>query len=162
MFLHLSVILFTGDVCPSAYWDTEPQADTHPPPNWLLLRTVRILLEYILVQKGVRTKLPDFVLYCQGDSFTMDLSWFALSSPGYLSIFHYHPQTKLRKGSDFTPVCDSVRRGVEVCTPSSAQTPLNPPPSPLAGIATEAGTTHPTGMHYCFVDMFVQRKLIAT
>ena len=48
-----------GGVCPSACWDTPlPWADTppgrHPPANdpngrWLLLRTVRILLECILV-----------------------------------------------------------------------------------------------------------------
>ena len=24
---------------------------------------------------------------------------------------HYHPQMMLRKGNDFTPVCDSVQRG---------------------------------------------------
>ena len=74
--LHLSVILSTGGVCPSACWDTPwadtpltdttPQADTPhtwadtpwqtpPPPGQtpasarrLLLRTVRILLECIL------------------------------------------------------------------------------------------------------------------
>ena len=34
-----------------------------------------------------------------------------------------------------------------------------PPPPPMA---TEAGSTLPTGMHSCFVDMFVQTKLIAT
>ena len=35
MFLHLSVILSMGGVCPSTCWDTPPQADTpwHTPPR---------------------------------------------------------------------------------------------------------------------------------
>ena len=87
MFLHPSVILFTGGVCLSACWDTHPLRHRHPPgqtppradtspgrhlgrhlqqtPPWadtplgqtppslpsrrLLQRTVRILLECILV-----------------------------------------------------------------------------------------------------------------
>ena len=28
-----------------------------------------------------------------------------------MNLFHYHPQTKLREGNVFTPVCDSVHRG---------------------------------------------------
>ena len=58
--LHLSVILSMGGVCHSTCWVyTPPPADTplgresprvDPPPSWrLLLRTVRILLECILV-----------------------------------------------------------------------------------------------------------------
>ena len=77
MFLHLSVILFTGGVCLSACWDITPLRSRHPPPpgpgpppeqtlpslgpgtprdqaplpsRRLLLRTVRILLECILVK----------------------------------------------------------------------------------------------------------------
>ena len=72
MFLHLSVVLFTGGVFLSACWDTPqdqapPWEQTPPPPQdqappgpgtppprrceqrRLLLRTVRILLECILV-----------------------------------------------------------------------------------------------------------------
>ena len=76
MFLHLSVILFTGGVCLSACWDTpthskeqtpqeqtprernpsgtDPPRSRHPPgadapSRWLLLRTVCVLLECILV-----------------------------------------------------------------------------------------------------------------
>ena len=59
-----------GGVCLSACWDTTPQADTPtlgrhpptpgqtppgqttPPPRRLLLRTVRILMECILVEKN--------------------------------------------------------------------------------------------------------------
>ena len=55
MFLHLSVILFTGEgrcTAPSADtpWQTHTLADTPPPPTRRpLQRTVRILLECILV-----------------------------------------------------------------------------------------------------------------
>ena len=31
MFLHLSVILFTGGVCLSACWDTTSPREAHPP-----------------------------------------------------------------------------------------------------------------------------------
>ena len=47
--LHLSVILFTGGRCTTASWQTPPKADTPFPPRRPLQRTVRILLEYILV-----------------------------------------------------------------------------------------------------------------
>ena len=33
IFLHLSVILFTGGVCLSACWDTTPPEQTPPPPE---------------------------------------------------------------------------------------------------------------------------------
>ena len=33
MFLHVSVILFTGGVCLSACWDTPPWDQTRPPPG---------------------------------------------------------------------------------------------------------------------------------
>ena len=62
MFLHVSVILFTGGVCLSACWDTTPPrprtpplgADTPPPEQCMLGDTdnkwvVRFLLECILV-----------------------------------------------------------------------------------------------------------------
>ena len=60
MFLHMSVILFTGGVCvcPSMQWECTPgRADipsTHsprqtPPGQTPLKRVVRILLECILV-----------------------------------------------------------------------------------------------------------------
>ena len=48
----LSVILFKGGVCLSACWDTTPPGPGTPSPREqrrLLLRTVRILLECILV-----------------------------------------------------------------------------------------------------------------
>ena len=52
MFLHLSVILFTGEVYPSMHWadppGKHPRADT-PPGRQPLQRTVRIPLEYIFV-----------------------------------------------------------------------------------------------------------------
>ena len=60
MFLHLSVILSKGGVCLSACWNrhplgrnplgqTPPWTDTPTPSRRLLQRTVRILLECILV-----------------------------------------------------------------------------------------------------------------
>ena len=67
MFLHLSVILSTGVSAPvhtgihTPWADTPLEADTPgkqtppskqtPPRRWLLLRTVRILLECIVVLK---------------------------------------------------------------------------------------------------------------
>ena len=56
---------------------------------------------------------------------------------------YYRPQTKLRKGNVFTPVCDSVHRG-EVTPPG--QTPLYPLPE----TPTAADGTHPAGMHSCY------------
>ena len=62
MFLYVSVILSTGGSVLSACWDTTPSQEqtppeaepppprrSSPPPGRLLLRTVRILLECILV-----------------------------------------------------------------------------------------------------------------
>ena len=92
--------------------------------------------------------------------------------------YYYHPQTKLRKGNVFTPVCQSFCSHGGVClsacwdtSPQGDTTPgQNPPPSacwdihpPLhracwdtqcpvhAGIdmATAADGKHPTGMHSC-------------
>ena len=65
--------------------------------------------------------------FCQGDSFTIDICWFALSAPDYLIIFHYCPQRKLGVGNVFGPVCDSVCRG-QVCTPPWADTPQTDSP----------------------------------
>ena len=61
----------------------------------------------------------------------------------------YRPQRKLREDNVFTPVCDST-------TPHASQHPLPTPnpeadtftPTPLE-TATEAGGTHPIGMHSC-------------
>ena len=53
MFLHLSVIMFTGGVCLSACWDSIPRTRYPPGSRRLLLRTVRILLECILVRPAV-------------------------------------------------------------------------------------------------------------
>ena len=69
----------------------------------------------------------------------------------------YHPQMKLREGNVFTPVCDSVHRGM-VCIPAGVVSAWGWPPGtpghPSPGqtppeTATEAGGTHPTGMHSC-------------
>ena len=42
-----------------------------------------------------------------------------------MPTFHYRPQTKLREGNVFTPVCESVHRGVSVlgdlCTVKSGR-----------------------------------------
>ena len=64
----------------------------------------------------------------------------------------YRPQTKLRKGNVFTPVCHSVHRGrawqgacmVRVCMAGGMHG------GHVAGeMATAADGTHPTGMHSC-------------
>ena len=57
MFLHLSAILFTGGMYPSMHWGRTPPGQTYPSmhcplPRRLLQRTVRILLECILVVDG--------------------------------------------------------------------------------------------------------------
>ena len=57
----------------------------------------------------------------------------------HYSAYSYRPQTKLRKGTVFTPVCDSVHRG--------AYTPGRQPPPEMA---TAADGMHPTGIHSCF------------
>ena len=60
------------------------------------------------------------------------------------TLIYYRPQTKLRKGNVFTPVCDSVHGGVY--TPwTHTHTPGHPPPETV----TAADGTHPTGMHSC-------------
>ena len=91
------------------------------------------------------------------------------SQAGTISI-HYRPQTKLRKGNVFTPVCQSFcSRGVCLSaywdTPTWTHTPgqtppppldtpspwadtPSPPPSPFLQTATAADGTHPTGMQF--------------
>ena len=49
--------------------------------------------------------------------------------------------TKLRQGDDFTPVCDSVHRGVSVHGVFARET----------SVWLRAGGTHPTGMHSCCI-----------
>ena len=70
----------------------------------------------------------------------------------------YRPQTKLREGDVFTPVCDSVHRGISV--QGSLSGDLSPGIS-LEGVSVQDGLcpggslsgrprlggTHPTGMH---------------
>ena len=54
------------------------------------------------------------------------------------------PANELREGNVFTPVCHSVHSGGVY---PSIQWGLHPPKQ----MATEAGGTHPTGMHSCCV-----------
>ena len=77
----------------------------------------------------------------------------------------YRPQTKLREGNIFTPVCQSFCSGAEVYTPldtprqtTHLDSPLGRHPSlgrhnttPPPEMTTEAGGMHPTGMHSCFL-----------
>ena len=64
--------------------------------------------------------------------------------------FHlYRPQTKLREGNVFTPVCRSF------CSQGrypQADTHLgrHPPVQCMLGYGQQAGSTHPTGMHSCY------------
>ena len=74
--------------------------------------------------------------------------------------FYYRPQTKLRKGNVFTPVCDSVHggRGVRLKT-TPGQTPPGQTPArqttpyadPSSKTAIAVDGTHPTGMHSCLL-----------
>ena len=73
------------------------------------------------------------------------------------SLAFYRPQTKLQEGNGFTPVCDSVHRGGvsqramgSGCTLADTTSPRQTPPPQTA---TEAGGTHPTGMHSCSVKI---------
>ena len=71
----------------------------------------------------------------------------------------YRPQLLLRKVNVFTPVCDSVHRGVSGQTPfPQAGKPHPPPPPgrhPHPETATAADGMHPTGMHSCVVNASV-------
>ena len=82
-----------------------------------------------------------------------------LSSPD-----NYRPQTKLWEGSVFTPVCDSAHDGCVsqhamgmwcVCPPPPwADAPTSWADTSPHKTATEAGGTHPTGMHSCLIVSF--------
>ena len=79
----------------------------------------------------------------------------------------YRPQTKLREGNVFTPVCDSVHRGgcvsqhaMGVGFPACITGRMTggclhqgvlcrPPQSDTTGYGQRAGGTHPSGMHSC-------------
>ena len=56
-------------------------------------------------------------------------------SLGLLYFHFYRPQTKLREGNVFTPVCQPFCLGGAGVRPGET--------------ATEAGSTHPTGMYSC-------------
>ena len=94
-----------------------------------------------------------------------------IASNGQCLLHFYRPQTKLRKGNAFTPVCQSFYSQGSVCLsacwdthpPPPGQTPPGqiPPaqtlPIPVhTGIdmATAADGTHPTGMHSCHCEEF--------
>ena len=89
------------------------------------------------------------------------------------------PARSLGQGNVFTPVCQSFcsqgvfASGSGGCLPHPLDTPLETPPwththpghthspqththldSPLVEVATEAGGTHPTGMHSCLRFLF--------
>ena len=80
----------------------------------------------------------------------------------------YRPQTKLRNGYVFTPVCHSVHGGWGLSAPVHAgiyrhlgrqppgRRPLSCPVHAGIHMATAADGTHPTGMHSCFSFFFAQ------
>ena len=74
-----------------------------------------------------------------------------MTSTGFLLVGFYRPQTKLRKGNVFTPVCQSFCLQGGVCPVHARIHPLpwadNPPPPPTA---TAGDGTHPTGMLSCY------------
>ena len=73
----------------------------------------------------------------------------------------YRLRTKLREGNVFTPFCDSVHREVMSAQwggvhppgeiPPREDSPLgkHAPKNPTPKTGTEAGSTHPTGIHSC-------------
>ena len=109
-----------------------------------------------------QTKLQVSVARLEKHDYT-DIGY--LRNPLVLSRFHYRPQTKLRKGNVFTPVCQSFCSrggGISACTgqtppradtPAPGQTPPTPPgrhpPGRQPPAATTADGTHSTGMHSC-------------
>ena len=77
------------------------------------------------------------------------------------NINYYRPQTKLREGNVFTPVCHSVQGGVYpsmqwakwgcvtgVCNQGGVGPGGCTTPTPTG---QQAGGTHPTGMLSCFI-----------
>ena len=83
---------------------------------------------------------------------------------GPISLSHfsfYRPQTKLRKGNVFTPVCQLFCSRGEVSASVHAGIPpwAGTPPlgrHPPVQTATAADGTHPTGMHSCSDFFFVR------
>ena len=83
-------------------------------------------------------------------------------------LYHYRPQTKLRKGNVFTPVCQSFCTQGGVCpsacwnTPPWADTPPGQTPPlgrhPSHKMATAADDTHSTGMHSCLCNILLNLK----
>ena len=73
------------------------------------------------------------------------------------NLLYYCPQTKLRKGNVFTPVCQSFcsRGGMSASVHAGIHPPGQtfPPgrPPPPQQTATAAGGMHPTGMLSCYL-----------
>ena len=66
--------------------------------------------------------------------------------------YFYRPQTKLREGNVFTPVCHSVHGwgGWDGVSDSASRGWIPPwADTPPVEMTIEAGGTHPTGMHSC-------------
>ena len=74
--------------------------------------------------------------------------------PNFHAVFTARKRS-LGQGNLFTPVCDSVHRGVSWQTPPSGadtpprQTPPQQADTPSPEMATAADGTHPAGMHSC-------------
>ena len=98
---------------------------------------------------------------------------------GMYSLLYYRPQMKLREGNVFTAVCHSVHRGcIPACNGQGVYPSMQwgmsafgsggvhslgrhlsiPSRRPPPETATEAGGTHPTGMHSCCSDAFWFQK----
>ena len=80
-----------------------------------------------------------------------------MSSHLYKTQIFTVPQTKLRKGNVFTPVCDSVHGGrvhplgrhPPGRHPQAYTPPVRYPLPPSSDMATVEDSRHPTGMHSC-------------
>ena len=118
MFLHLSVCPQGGGVCLSACWDTTS------PSRRLLLRTVRILLECILLVYNIY-RLQGKVMFSE-----------VFVCPPGLGGWGPPPARDPPPGRDPPPDRDPTDRDP-------------PPPDRHLVTATAAVVTHPTGIHSC-------------
>ena len=97
----------------------------------------------------------------RGSAFCRDGQWIPQPDCEHDGVhFYYRPQTKLRKGNVFTPVCQSFcsQGGLLQCMlgyttplgrpPLGRHIPLGKHPHPKQ-TATAADGTHSTGMHSC-------------
>ena len=112
MFLHMSVILFTGGVCPIACWDTPPREQTAP------------------LGPGTPQRSACWEIRATSGQYASYWNAFLL----VINSTSYWPQRSCGQGNIFTPVCHSVHRGGFCLSARWDTTPPHPgadtPPGP--------------------------------